>query len=292
VADRHEDAVHRDARGFAGDRVFQGNGGDAPCLRIAVNLLDVLVQDEVDFRVAVRAVEHDLRCAELFTPVRDRHGARELREKRRFFHRGVAAADDEHFLVLEEEAVARCAGRHAVAHEPGLRGDAEQPRGRAGSDDQRVARVLVCRRIDPQQPARQVHALHVAAGELRPEPSGLRAKALHHLRPHQSLGKTGIVLYLRRDRQLAAGLRAFDHERVNVRARVVQRRRQAGRPGAEYDDSVMFAAHRDRARMRRPACRFDGRRCGVYETRIGHATRRTADLAANGAPRWSEQWRE
>ena len=70
---------------------------------------------------------------------------REMREIERLLDGGVAAADDEHVLALEEEAVAGGAGGDAEALEALLGGKAEPARLRAGRDDERIARST-CRR--------------------------------------------------------------------------------------------------------------------------------------------------
>src|SRR6266550_8511550 len=71
----------------------------------------------------------------------DRHSGRKLCKERRLLHCGVSAADDNQWLIFEEEAIAGRAGRHAVAAKSlgdrGLAGDTE-PLGRgAGRNDQR-----------------------------------------------------------------------------------------------------------------------------------------------------------
>ena len=59
----------------------------------------------------------------------------------RFFDSGVAAAEDEHFLLLVEEGVARRARRNAKALELLFVGQAEPLRLRAGRNHQHVAGV-------------------------------------------------------------------------------------------------------------------------------------------------------
>jgi hypothetical protein len=57
--------------------------------------------------------------------------------------------------------------------------------------------------------------------DLGAEARGLLLELLHHLRAHHAVGITGIVLDLGRDRQLSAGLHAFEEQRrQSARARV------------------------------------------------------------------------
>ena len=75
----------------------------------------------------------------------------------------------------------------------------------------------------------------VVGDELRAEALGLAAEIGHHLGPHHAVGVPGVVLDVARDHQLAAPLKALDHERLQVGARRVQRGRIAGRPTADDD---------------------------------------------------------
>ena len=103
---------------------------------------------------------------------------REAGEEGRLLHRGVAAADHDHFLVLEECAVAGRACADAIAHQPLFGFDAEQLRGRAGRDDQRLAPDRSsCSTIDLERPFAQVELRSTCAGdELGAEALGLVRK--------------------------------------------------------------------------------------------------------------------
>ena len=171
------------------------------------------------------------------------HRARELGEEVRLFHRRVAAADDQYRLALEEEAVAGRAGRHAVAHQPRLGFDAEQ---RAVAPVETIS----ASQVNSSSLARKRNGRFERStdstspvDELGAEARGLSAEPLHHLGPHQALGKARVVLDLGGDRQLAARLSAFDDQRREVRARGVESGREAGRTGAEDEDFVMLRGH-------------------------------------------------
>src|SRR5262249_7205719 len=140
-----------------------------------------------------------------------------------FLHGGVAAADHADLLALEEEAVAGGAGGDAVAHEALLAGQAEQLGGGAGGDDEAVGGVLLGADLLPEGSLRAVDGSHVAKEKLRAEPGRLLLEDLHHLRTEDSFGEAGIVLDVRRDRELPARLRALHNRRSKVCARGVYR---------------------------------------------------------------------
>ena len=86
----------------------------------------------------------------------------------------------------------------------------------------------------------------VVGDEAGPEPLGLGAELLHHLRPHDPLGEAGVVLDVGRVLELAAPLEALDHERLEVGAGRVERRRVAGGRAAD-DDHVLDSLARSRS---------------------------------------------
>ena len=67
---------------------------------------------------------------------------RVARDEQPFVHRGVAAADHRHVLVLEERRVARRAIGDAVAGQPLLAGHAQPVVVGAARDDDRPRRVV------------------------------------------------------------------------------------------------------------------------------------------------------
>src|SRR6185503_17810899 len=93
------------------------------------NFLDLRVPVELDFWIFEGAVLHDLRRAQLVAPVNQVYLGSELRQENRFFHCGIATADDGDLLSAIEESVARGAGRNAVAHEVPFGFESDQLRG-------------------------------------------------------------------------------------------------------------------------------------------------------------------
>ncbi len=68
-----------------------------------MDLFNSAVPDDVDLRVLERAVLHDFGGAELVAPMNQSNLAAEFGQKVRFFHRGIAAAHHQNFLVLKEK---------------------------------------------------------------------------------------------------------------------------------------------------------------------------------------------
>ena len=85
---------------------------------------------------------------------------------------------------------------------------------------------------DGEGPLGEIDRRDVPADDLGAEPLGLRAHLGHQLGPHDAVAIARPVLDERGQHQLPAGLEAFDDERLQVRARGVERRGQA-RPGPE-----------------------------------------------------------
>ena len=100
----------------------------------------------------------------------------------RFLDRGVAAADHRHVLALVEEAVAGGAGRHALAHELLLGGQAEVLGRCAGGDDQRVAGVGGLVADQRERLVAELDRVDVVEHDLGVEALGVLLEALHQLR--------------------------------------------------------------------------------------------------------------
>jgi hypothetical protein len=201
-------------------------------------------REELDVLALARAVEHDRRRPELVAPVHDRDLVRELREEDRLLHRRVAAADDHRLGVLEERGVAGGAVGHAAAAELllardpqlavlGAHGEHHRMRPVGVVADVHGVRLAVLARLDRRR---------VLGQEARAEALGLVAELLHHHRAHDPLGVARVVLDLGRLLQQPAPQVALDHERAQVGARGVQRRRVAGGPAA-HDDHLLDVSH-------------------------------------------------
>ena len=234
VPDGDEEAVGGKVRDLIGVDVAEIDAGHL-LLVAPDDLVDDGVRDPFDPVVRPRAVQHDLRGAEVLAPVDDRHFARELGEECRLLHRRVAAADDDDLLLAEERGVADCAVRDSLALERALGLEPELPVGRARRDDDRLREVRVVADLHAERAFREVDGCHVVGEVLGAEAPGLGAEVTHHLGPQHALGIAGVVLDIARDHQLAAERDALDDERIQVRARSVERGRVPGRPASDDD---------------------------------------------------------
>ena len=116
MADAEKQRVGGEIPDLAGLHVAQLEAGDFLVVDV-VDVFDDGVEQELNLRVLLGALEHDLRGAEGIAAMNDRHLGGEAGEEDGFFHGGVAAADHDDFLAGEKEAVAGRAGGHAVADE-------------------------------------------------------------------------------------------------------------------------------------------------------------------------------
>ena len=189
---------------------------------------------QVDLLVRPGAVEHDRRGAEVLAPVDDRHLVGELRQEDRLLHRGVAATDHDHVLVPEERRVADGAIGDAAALQRALGVEPELARARPCSHDHGPRVVGVVVDLDAERALGEVDRGHVVGDVLGAETLGLAPEVLHHLGAEDPLGVAGVVLDVARDHQLPAEGDSLDHERVQVRARSVERSGVSS--GASPDD--------------------------------------------------------
>jgi hypothetical protein len=81
----------------------------------------------------------------------------------------------------------------------------------------------------------QLDARGVVRDVARAEALGLLAEVLHHLRAHHAQRVAGVVLHVGRLLEQAAPREALDDERIEVRARRVQRRGVARGTAADND---------------------------------------------------------
>src|SRR3546814_16881204 len=79
------------------------------------------------------------------------HLAGDIGQVQGFFDRGIAAADYRHVLITEEKPVAGSTGRHALALEGFLRGQAKIFGGGASGDNQGVAGVIATVAAQPKR---------------------------------------------------------------------------------------------------------------------------------------------
>ncbi len=91
----------------------------------------------------------------------------------------------------------------------------------------------------PERARGEVDVGHRVEHDLGAEAPGLLPEDLHQLGPLDPVAKAGVVLDLGRDRQLPAGLRALDDERLELGARSVERGGPARGPGTDDGDAIV-----------------------------------------------------
>ena len=103
-----------------------------------------------------------------------------------------------------------------------------QPAGRGpAGDDQGAGVDRLLAKIHRERPPAEIDAGHVAQLILRPKASRLLAHVLNQLRALDAFGKPGEILHQRGERELASGLMALDHQRLEIGAGGVERRGMA-----------------------------------------------------------------
>ena len=144
-------------------------------------------------------------------------------EKIRFFHGGIAAANDGDGLAAKKEAVARSAGGNAAAQQGPLFGEAEQARGSSRGDDKRLCLITLGAGGDHEGAFGKIHVGDDAGIEFRAESLRLFAHVFDQLVTHNAVGKAGEILDHGGERELPAGLVAVNHQRLQIGARGVNR---------------------------------------------------------------------
>ena len=184
--------------------------------------------------------EHDGRGAEAVGAVDQRHFGREAGEEESLFHGAVATADDGDLLAAGEESVAGGAGADAVADEGLFGGQIEPASGGSGRDDERagVDDLLADGELDGVRG--KVGGSEVCHAEFGSEALRLQLHVLDEFRTLNALGPAGKVFDQRRDGELAAGLVAFEDERLEVRAASVDGGSKTGASGTEDNDVASF----------------------------------------------------
>jgi hypothetical protein len=121
---------------------------------------------------------------------------------------------------------------------------AEPARLGARRDDDRVRRVdRAGIAFEPQRTAAEIHRADIVGDDLRADMERLLAHFLHEPRPLDDIGKAWVILHIRGDGKLPAGLNAFDQHGLEHRARGIDRGGVARWPGADDDQFFMTNGH-------------------------------------------------
>jgi hypothetical protein len=234
------DAEEHEADGkdvlFVGDQALEAEAFDVFFLH-AKHLFNGSAGEEFNLRVSHGAVEHDLRGAKFFSAINDGDFGREASEEESLFHGRVAAADDGDLFSGGEESVTGGTGADAVADESLLGGEIEPARGSTRGDDESAGVDGLMAQVEREGAFGEIDGAEVSHPELGAEADCLLLHVLDELRALDTLGPAGEVFDQRGDGELAAGLVAFEDERLEVGACGVNGSGKSGAAGAE-DDSV------------------------------------------------------
>ena len=129
----------------------------------------------------------------------DGHVGGEFRQKRGFLHGTVAASDDGDRLTPEKKPVTGRTRRNPMPEEPTFRVQAQEVCRCAGGNNQRsgVDRFFIIDG-DGKRAAAEVDLGHVGRLKNRAEAFRLGTHVLNQLWPHDTLGKSGIILNVSR----------------------------------------------------------------------------------------------
>jgi hypothetical protein len=196
-------------------------------------------REELDVVGRARPLEHDLRGPELRPAVDHRDLPGELGEEDRLLHGRVAAAHDHGVAVLEEGGVAGGAVGDPAAAQLLLAWDDQLAVLGAHGQDHGLGAVLGVAHphlVHPTGLGGQLDARGLLGDQAGAEALGLAAEVGHHLRAHDPVGVARVVLHVGRLLEQPAPGVALDHQRLEVGARRVERRRVARRAAADDDD--------------------------------------------------------
>lgn len=124
-----------------------------------------------------------------------------------------------------------------MADEGLLRGKAKPARGGAGGDDERARENELAVHRELERRLADIGGGEMAVRDLGAEAGGLLFHVVDELGALNAFGPAGEVFDQRGDGELAAGLVAFEDERLEVGARGVDGSGEAGAAGAK-DDAV------------------------------------------------------
>jgi hypothetical protein len=194
VSDGYEKAVHFLLPYRACGRILQPHSSHQ-LIPYVVDFLHDSVGEELDLGIVARAIQHDLRSAELVAAVHQGHLGAEACQEVSLFHGGVAAADHHDLLAAVEEAVTRGARTDPAADQL-LLGFQAQPAGRCtGSNDQGASLNPLAFHVDAEGLPGKLGVHDVAMDIFSAEVLRLELDVLHQVGPVDTDRKAREVLY-------------------------------------------------------------------------------------------------
>ncbi len=149
-----------------------------------------------------------------------------------------AAADHRDGFVAEKITVASRAGGNAAADQFFFTLQPQQTRRCARGDDQSFRFIGIFSGDNSKRAFADVDFVYSPGFEFRSEFLCLLAHIFDELRPHNAIGETGIILNVRGEGELAAGLVPVKDQRFQVGARSVNRSSETGAAAADDEDVV------------------------------------------------------
>ena len=180
-------------------------------------------RDEFRLLILFCAVNHDFGSPKFLPAVNQANLTGITRKKVGFFHRGIAAPDDSDWFPAKEIAVAGGTGGNPVADQLSFAFQPEQTSRRPRGDNHGFRFVGMFSRDDLEGALVEVDFRDGASLEFGAEFLRLLAHVFNKLRPKDSVREAGEIFDVRGEGKLAAGLMAVNNERLEVRARGINR---------------------------------------------------------------------
>ena len=198
--------------------------------------------------MGVNALGHDAGGAQGVPAMDQKNFRAEPGKIQSFLAGGIAAAHDDERLVAKngQRAVARGTIGHAFGFQFVFPGDAEVFMTGAGGDDDGFGLERFAVHHQLKRRFGKINFFNRAETGFGAETLGLFLHSRHQFTAVHALGKAGKIFDDAGGGQQAAGLRAHEHERLEVGARGVEGRRPTGATGTNNHNFL----HKQAARMK------------------------------------------
>src|SRR6185437_12902845 len=235
MTDRNKETIDIAHRRLARREILQANAADDVLFHVE-NLFNYGVHKKFDFRIRLRTLQHDLRSTKGIVAMHKRDVAAKAREKIRFFHGRIAAADHHDLLVAIEKSVTSRARAYAMANQLLFRRQIEPARFCTARDNQRAGHQPVVIHTKSKRTLREIGFGDFAIDVSGAETLRLLLHVLDQIRAVDAFRKAGKVFHFRGERKLAANLQAFNDNGFQTGSRGVDSGGVSGATGTDDDD--------------------------------------------------------
>ena len=163
-----------------------------------------------------------------------------VRKVQRLFNRRVAATDDGHGLVLEEEPVTGRAGRDPAALEGLFRIQPQVHRGGTGRDDQGITGIDAGIALESKWPLLQVGRMNVVENDFRIKALSMHTHVVHQRGALQVSRTAWPVFHFRGRHQLATLFQPGNQYGVQIGARRINCRRVSRGTGTQDQEPAVL----------------------------------------------------